>query len=200
MESTGCRNDNSSFPVRISGRPEQTAEGEHIILIIEDITDERARHSEAHAIAEERRRIARDIHDGLAQNLAALRMKARLWHDVLDQDPARMHAELDEMRAFLSENIRDVRRSIFALRPVALDELGFVPAVQQLAADCAEQYQLDVDLNVTGQMGELPAPLEPVLFRIIQESLNNAGRHAQADTVWIDLDHDRGTCAHAEGP
>jgi len=92
------------------------------------------------------------------------------------------------LRDLLREKIHDVRRSIFALRPVALDELGFYPALRQFIGEFGEQNQLYVDLRITGPPERLPASLEPVLFRIIQESLNNAGKHARAQTIWIALD------------
>jgi signal transduction histidine kinase len=73
---------------------------------------------------------------------------------------------------------------------VALDELGFFPALHQFASEFGEQNQLHVDLRVEGPTERLPAFLEPVLFRIVQESLNNVGKHAQAQMVWIELDLD----------
>jgi PAS domain S-box-containing protein len=164
------------------------------MLVLRDITG-RVRAEQAlqkvrdeEAIAEERRRIAREIHDGLAQNLASLRMRASLWQALLAQDPAKMHAELDQMSALLSASIQDVRRSIFALRPIGLEELAFYPALQRFTNDFGEQNQLHVDLHILGSTDKLPASLEPVLFRIIQESMHNVSKHAQANTVWISLD------------
>lgn len=157
------------------------------ILAIENISAEKERRSEEEAIAEERRRIAREIHDGLAQNLAGLRFRVGLWHKLVDGDPARMHAELDSLRELLGRNIRDVRRSIFALRPVALDELGFYPALCQFIDEFGEQNQLYIDLRVEGLAEQLPPFLELVLFRITQESLNNVSKHAQAKMVWAEL-------------
>jgi PAS domain S-box-containing protein len=185
VESTGLRRDGTEFPIRASATgPDLT----RVILAIEDISSEKERRSEEEAIAKERSRIAREIHDGLAQDLAGLRFEVGRWHKLVDDDPRQMHTELDGLRALLSKNIREVRRSIFALRPVALDELGFYPAIRQFAAEFGEQNQLHVDLHVKGPTERLPAFLEPVLFRIIQESLNNVGKHAQASIVWIKLD------------
>jgi signal transduction histidine kinase len=188
IESTGLRRDETSFPIRISATGEPGADLKRAILAIEDITAEKERRSEEEAIAEERRRIAREIHDGLAQDLAGLRFEVGLWHKLVDDDPARMHVELDGFQELLNKNIREVRRSIFALRPVALDELGFYPALHQFISEFGEQNQLHLDLRVAGPPERLPASLEPVLFRIIQESLNNVAKHAQASMVWIELD------------
>jgi signal transduction histidine kinase len=195
-ESAGLRRDGTAFPIRVSatGLALSEAEGEagpdlkRAILAIEDITAEKERRSEEEAIAEERRRIAREIHDGLAQDLAGLRFRMRLWHKLVDDDPAQMHAELDGLQGLLGKNIREVRRSIFALRPVALDELGFYPALRQFIREFGEQNQLHIDLRVEGPTERLPAFLELVVFRIIQESLNNVAKHSQASMVWMALD------------
>jgi PAS domain S-box-containing protein len=188
IESTGLRRDGTEFPIRASATGEPGAALKRAILAIEDITAEKSRRSEEEAIAEERRRIAREIHDGLAQDLAGLRFEVGLWHKLVDEDPTRMHAELDSLRKLLDDNILEVRRSIFALRPVALEELGFYPALHQFIEEFGEQNQLHIDLHITGPQERLPTSLEPVLFRIVQESLNNVGKHARAQMVWVTLD------------
>jgi PAS domain S-box-containing protein len=188
LESTHQRKDGSTFPVRLGATRATASEPKRIILAVEDISAERSRRSEEEAIAEERRRMAREIHDGLAQNLASLRLRARLWHNIIDQDPDQMHTEVEAMRALLREQIQDVRRSIFALRPVALDELGFFPALRQFVSDFGEQNSVHTDLRILGSEERLPSRLEPVLFRIVQEALNNVSKHAQANTVWLELD------------
>jgi len=188
LESTHRRRDGSEFPTRVSAALQRASRrGQAAIVIVEDITMEKVWRSEEEAIAEERRRIAREIHDGLAQDLVSLRMRARLWHKLVDEAPHKMHAELDALRDLLSDNIREVRRAIFALRPVALDELGFYPALRQFAADFGEQNPVRVDLRLPDTEERLPAFLEAVLFRIVQESLHNVARHAQASTVQVEL-------------
>ena len=188
LESSGLRRDGSGFPIHVSATGEPGHDLQQVILAIEDITAERERRSEEEAIIEERRRIAREIHDGLAQDLAGLRFKVGLWHKLVDADPSQMHVELDGFRDLLGRNIREVRRSIFALRPVALDELGFYPALHQFIDEFGEQNQLYVDLRIVGATEQLPSFLELVLFRIIQESLHNISKHAQAQMVWVELD------------
>ena len=187
LETEMARRDGTCFPVELvaagivwEGQPAAQ-------MSVTDITVDKSRRSEEEAIAEERRRIACEIHDGLAQNLAALRVRAGLWHDLVDQNPARMHAELDMLQDFLRENIHEVRRSIFALRPLALDELGFFPALRQFLSDFGEQNQLQIDWHLEGEQTNLPVDLELALFRIIQETLNNVGKHAHAQTVWLEL-------------
>ncbi|MBI5567118.1 MAG: hypothetical protein HY870_19630 [Chloroflexi bacterium] len=181
IETIGVRHDRSAFPIRLS------LIADRAIVAIEDLTIEKQRRSEEEAIAEERRRIARDMHDGLAQDLAALRVRSALWHDLIESDPARLHAEIDALQDLLRQNIQDVRRSIFALRPAALDELGFSQALRQFALDFGEQNRLHIELHFTGSLDRLRSDLEPALFRIVQEALNNVGKHARARQVSVEL-------------
>lgn len=152
-----------------------------------DVT-ERSWAEKEEVIAEERRHIAGEVLDSLAQDLAALRLRTRFWHRLVDTNPAQMHFELDQLREILGDNIRQARRSIFALQPPRLDEHGFFPALRQLTADFVKHHQLQVNLQVSGAEEHLPSSLEIIIFRVIQEALNNVGKHARASTVWITLD------------
>jgi PAS domain S-box-containing protein len=188
VESVNQRRNGSLFPVRIHAASAVACDLSQVILVVEDITLEQARRSEEEAIAEERRRIAREIHDGLAQNLAALRLRAGHWHNLVDSDPLQMHTELDELREILSDSITEVRRSIFALRPVDLDRRGLFPALRSFTASFGEHYRMRVTLDISGPQNRLPESLELTLFRVIQEALNNVGKHAQASLVRITVD------------
>ena len=140
-ETTNQRRDGTRFPVRIVAAPDPT-DARHMIVTVEDITAEKQRRSEAEAIDAERRRIAHEIHDGVAQSLAGLRFKSALWSHLADAAPPGMRAALDELQAVLNAAIVDLRRAIFALRPVDLDALGFFPALAQLVRDFGDQNQL----------------------------------------------------------
>ena len=185
-ETTNQRRDGTRFPVRIVAAPDPTDAG-CMIVTVEDITADRQRRSEAEAIDAERRRIAHEIHDGVAQSLAGLRFKSALWSHLADEAPPSMRNALDELQAALIVAIVDLRRAIFALRPVDLDALGFFPALAQLVSDFGDQNQLTARLEVTGSQDALPAVYELPLFRIIQEGLNNVGQHAGASSVWVQL-------------
>lgn len=192
LEVTGLRADGMTFPLRLSATAGPGRGQGRCILVLEDLTVETAVRSEEEAIAEERQRIAREIHDGLAQDLAAVRLQVRRWQALVESDPVEAKMELEELHRLLGEKIREVRRAIFALRPVALDDLGFWGALPRFLEEFGEQNQLHVSLSVKGVEGEdrpaLPTHLELVLFRILQEALNNVAKHAQARTVWVDLD------------
>ena len=186
IETIGRHRDGTCFPVRVIAAPDPTDAG-RMIATVEDITAEKQRRSEAEAIDAERRRIAHEIHDGVAQNLAGLRFKSALWSHLADAAPPGMRAALDELQAVLIAAIADLRRAIFALRPVDLEALGFFPALTQLVGDFGDQNQLVAQLDLSGPQDALPALYELPLFRIIQEGLNNIGQHAHASSVLVRL-------------
>ena len=156
-------------------------------VILRDITQRKAREA---VVEEERARIARDLHDGLAQNLYFLGLKLDYIRRQVSHDPESTRRELVALKNTVQANIRDVRRTIFALRPVDLEHLGFGRAVRKYACEFGEQMMLEVNLRIQGDQGALPAALEPVFFRLVQEGLNNIAKHASAQHVEIELDFD----------
>jgi len=185
-ETTNQRRDCTCFPVRVIATPDP-ADGGRMIVAVEDITAEVQRRNEAEAIDAERHRIAHEIHDGVAQTLAGLRFKSALWSHLADAAPPGMRAALDELQALLTAAIVDLRRAIFALRPVDLDALGFFPALTQLVGDFGDQNQVAARLELSGPQEALPVVYELPLFRIIQEGVNNIGQHARATSALVRL-------------
>ncbi len=142
--------------------------------------------SEELAIAEERARIAREIHDGVAQSLAFAALKLDLVVRLLRRDPDEAERELARAKATIREMIREVRRSIFALRPVDLERYGLVETVRRYALDFGQQNDVGVELDVESLVG-LSMKTEAVLFRIFQEAMNNVAKHAKASSVHVVL-------------
>lgn len=150
--------------------------------------EERAIYELEQAIAEERARIARDIHDGIAQTLAFRRMRVDLWLDWLASDPARLRGELLELKSDLREQIAELRRAIFALRPVQFDELGFVGGLHRYVNEFAGQQSWAVEIDFSQTPPTLPPALEAICFRVVQEALTNTAKHAQASAVAVRID------------
>jgi signal transduction histidine kinase len=142
--------------------------------------------SEELAISEERSRIAREIHDGVAQMLAFAALKLDLVERLMTRDPAKAAAELEQAKETVRESIREVRRSIFALRPVDLERFGFAETVRRYAIDFGQQNDVRVTVSF-GPLPELSLKSEAVLFRIFQEAMHNVAKHAKAQNVEVRL-------------
>lgn len=145
--------------------------------------------SEELAIAEERARIAREIHDGVAQSLAFAALKLDLVERLLARDPQQAAAEVAATRATIRETIKEVRRSIFALRPVELERHGFMETLRRYVADYGQQNEIRVRLE-QHELPSLSTKAEAVLFRIFQEAMNNVAKHAAARNVNVTVGRD----------
>jgi two-component system NarL family sensor kinase len=157
----------------------------HAALLTEDLRASRERLVTARE--EERRRLRRDLHDGLGPSLAAIGMRAGAAESLLRDDPERAARLLTELQAEISTAVADVRRLVDALRPPAIDEVGLVGALR-LAADRLESPgapRLDVDSE--GPLPTLPAAVEVAAYRIGTEAMTNAVRHAGAETCSLRL-------------
>lgn len=150
--------------------------------------------SEEKVISEERARMAREIHDGLAQDINFMLMRVQTLQTALKLDkPVDFAKELEQFNQTLRRDVREVRQTIFALRPVEIEMLGFVPALQKFAADFSAANDLQIHLKIQGEATRLAPKLQSALYRLVQEALNNVRKHAQASNVWIDLEF------HADG-
>ena len=143
-------------------------------------------HSEEVATQEERSRIAREIHDGVAQSLAFCAIRLDVVERQIATQPEKAVLEVRAASALLREQIREVRRSIFALRPIDLERYGLLETVRRYVLDFGEQNSVRTHLNVEGEVSLAPGD-EAVIFRILQESLNNVAKHARAGSVDVTL-------------
>ncbi len=131
-----------------------------------------------HAEEEERKRIARELHDETAQSLAALLIRLRLLRRA--DDPEARGALLEQARGEILATIEGIRRFARGLRPPALDELGLVPAVEAHARTLGEAAGIRVQVEAEPLDGLLPAEAELAVYRIVQEALSNVVRHSGA--------------------
>lgn len=138
---------------------------------------------------EERRRVARDIHDGPAQLLANMALRVELVERMAGQEPDKLHRELRGMQDAIKGSLSDLRRIIFNLRPMALDDLGLVPALRGYLDMMREQFDLDVELTTLGKERRLAPTTEIALFRIAQEAISNAHRHSGCRRLAVRLEY-----------
>jgi len=139
------------------------------------------------AVTSERARIARELNDGPAQVLSNLLLEAEILERLLRRDPALVLAELEEFKSTVRDAVADMRRVMFDLRPLSLDDRGLVPALRMLASEYQERTGTACQVSIEGEERRLPAAVEEALYRILQEALSNVTRHAQARRVEITL-------------
>lgn len=134
---------------------------------------------------EERKRISRELHDDTAQTLAALLVRLRLLRG--QQDPERREAMLDQLRTEIGDALERVRRFAQGLRPPALEELGLIPALESHLRMVEEGSAVEIRFEATLPDRQLGPAAELALYRIAQEAVSNAVRHAGARTVTVRL-------------
>jgi PAS domain S-box-containing protein len=135
---------------------------------------------------EERRRIARELHDETGQSLTSLLVGLRLIGDMRTLKKAK--AQVNRLRHITVQVLDNLRRLARGLHPSILDDLGLVVALTRYAADYAQSYGITVNVHTEGlDSSRLPSPVETALYRIMQEALTNIVRHAAAKTVGIAL-------------
>jgi signal transduction histidine kinase len=137
---------------------------------------------------EERKRIARELHDDTGQWLTALGAGLGGVEQIVMQDPALAQRQIRELKNMTMGAIDNLRQYVSDLRPVVLDDMGLVPALRWYAEQFAERTKIQVDFQTFGIKRRLSSQVETVLFRIAQEGLNNVGRHAHATQAQIKLD------------
>jgi len=153
-------------------------------LIMRDITTRRERNA---IVEEERARIARDLHDSVAQILYLLALKADMAAEQVTNNPTQVKTALKEIGQRSRQVIREIRRAIFALRPLDWSSDGFLAALRRFVKDFAEHLNWQVSFELQDEGLSIPDRLQPTVFRLVQESLNNVAKHAEANQIWIDI-------------
>ncbi len=137
---------------------------------------------------EERRRVAREMHDGPAQTLANIVLRLEIAEKLLELDPSRVKSELKDLKNLVRSNLQDIRRIIFDLRPMALDDLGVIPALRKYLDNFQETYSIKCELRVEGREKRLLPIMEVALFRLIQEGMTNVAKHSSSDRVMVSVE------------
>lgn len=134
---------------------------------------------------QERRRLARELHDETGQALTSILLGLKPLEDALSDHPA--HAAVAELREHVVTALQDVRRLAVELRPAVLDDYGLVPALERLTESFGEQTGIRVDFSSALGETRLPSDIETALYRVVQESLTNIVKHAHARSVSVSV-------------
>lgn len=141
---------------------------------------------------EERKRVAREIHDGPAQSIANVVFRAEYAERLMETDARSAKEELKNLKTQVRHTLHDIRKIIFDLRPMTLDDLGLIPTLRRFTDKYIESTDIKVDLMVIGSERRLPQSVEVTVFRIIQEALNNVHKHSKSRNAKIKIEFQHG--------
>jgi two-component system, NarL family, sensor histidine kinase UhpB len=194
LEQTAARVQSGDLDARVPFSPLRDPELERVTGTFNAMLDtletyrQRLREVAARALnaeEEERKRIARELHDDTAQSLAALLIRLRLLRGT--DDPAERERTVDEFRAEVGQALERVRRFARGLRPPALDELGLVPGLESHIRGLSESVGVPIRMEAEHIENQLTPQAELALYRIAQEAISNAIRHASPGEVRVEI-------------
>ncbi|MGD8731207.1 MAG: GAF domain-containing sensor histidine kinase, partial [Anaerolineales bacterium] len=135
---------------------------------------------------EARHKLARDLHDGPTQSIGAIAMRVNFARRLLQRDPQSASEELFKIEELARKTTKEIRQMLFTLRPLVLESEGLLPALEQLAVKMDENHdQLVIIEAKAGIVDDMEVGKQGVIFFIIEEAVNNARKHAQAEHIWV---------------
>ncbi|CAM5209829.1 histidine kinase OS=Castellaniella defragrans OX=75697 GN=HNR28_000114 PE=4 SV=1 [Castellaniella defragrans] len=206
----GLKANGEEFPMEASISRIETSSGLYLSVFLRDITqrrqieqallssrDELTRLSNAllREREQEKRHIARELHDDIGQSLTALTMELSQLEAVPPSRPTDRSGHIDAMRNLIKNAFVSLRRIASDLRPIMLDDLGLPAAVEWLASDFMSRYGIKVEARIDVGQQEFPTVMATVLFRVAQEALTNVTKHAHATSVLLELHCTHTQCA-----
>lgn len=137
---------------------------------------------------EARKKLARDLHDGPTQAVAAIAMRANYIRRLLEREPQQAAEEVYKVEELARRTTKEIRHMLFTLRPLVLESQGLIPALQALADKMRENYNLNVIIEGQPEIAEkLDVHAQGVLFYVVEEAVGNARKHAEAEHIWVRL-------------
>ncbi|WP_077625282.1 sensor histidine kinase [Sediminibacillus massiliensis] len=138
---------------------------------------------------EERRRLSREMHDGPAQMLANILLRSELVDRTFrERSVEEAVQEMKSVKKMVHSSLSEVRRIIYDLRPMALDDLGLVPTMKKYLATVEDYNKIKIEFKSIGEEQRLDSKYEVALFRLVQESVQNAVKHAEASLIQVKMD------------
>jgi PAS domain S-box-containing protein len=173
---------------------------DRVVCVGQDISDRKRAEAELrrlsgqllHSQDEERRKIARDLHDSTGQDLVALVTTLSQLHDAIPSANRTRRRLASQCQAIAERSLREVRTLSYLLHPPMLDASGLEDAIRHFADGFGRRTGIEVDLEISPQFGRLPEDLELGLFRVVQESLTNIQRHSGSFTAKLQLNRNPG--------
>jgi len=154
--------------------------------LYQDVVDERERMIDAQE--EARKKLARDLHDGPTQSVAAIAMRVNMAHRIMLKDPKAAGEELVRIEELARRTTKEIRHMLFTLRPLVLESQGLVAALQSMAVKIKETYSQKVIISVDENiLQDFEVGKQGVVFFIVEEAVNNARKHARAEHIWVNL-------------
>lgn len=138
----------------------------------------------------ERKRIARDLHDSTVQNLTNLMYKTELCTKLIDIDQVRSKLELQTMIRTIKGTIADMRNIIYDLRPMSLDDLGLISTIEKYIYEKKSSHNVNIEFKTNEEKYNVLPIVNLTIFRIVQEATNNAIKHGKANKILVDLFYD----------
>ena len=161
--------------------------------MVRDITESKLAEAEALqqtrevAVLEERNRMAREIHDTMAQGFTGIVLQMEAAEQSMETSPGELPEHLNRARTLARDGLQEARRSIWGLMPQALEHSTLDEALQEEVRRFDGEGQVKIDFTLSGKRRELPPDVQTVLLRVCQESLTNIRRHAEASEVTVHL-------------
>ena len=205
LELIGLRADGSEFPIEAALSAVARGDEPLVTMILRDMSEARRLQDELRASQaelrslmsaqhrvedSERRRIARELHDELQQALVAIKMLVGTVEQELAADPQRLASLMGRIDQLVSSAVSSTRRIVNDLRPLMLEELGLLPALEALCQQFEDRTGIEVALRAQDPAASWPTVAEPVeicLYRVAQESLTNVAKHSGATQVEVQL-------------